>query len=88
MQPADAFISLAVQSYCTIDHSNELNARYAARAQQCKRHEAQRPRLDCITTHRLTTPEKRLLQEHVAAPGAAVPQRGDVRHQSDTFLQA
>ena len=86
MQSADALISLAMQSYCMIDQSNELNAQYAARAQQCKRHEAQRSQLDCITTYRLTTQEKRLLQEHVAAPGATVPHGGDVSYQPDHIL--
>ena len=30
MQFADAFISLAMQSYCMIDQSNELNAQLAS----------------------------------------------------------
>ena len=86
MQSADAFISLVMQSYCILDHSNELSAQYAARAQQCKRHEAQRSLLDCITTCRLTTQEIRLLQEHVATLSATVPQGRGVRDQPDHIL--
>ncbi len=86
MQSADAFISLAIQSCCIVDQSNERNTQSAARAQQCKRHDVQRPQLDCINTYRLTAQEKRLLQEHVAALCATVPQGRGVRDQPDHIL--
>ena len=75
-----------MQSYCMTDQSNEHNAPYAARAQQCKLHEAQRSRLECSITYKLTTQAKRLLQEHVAVLVLLSHKGGVITYQPDHIL--